>query len=197
MNLEGLSDREIADAMSLSLRAVRGRLQRARDAMREKVNGSAEQSASPSSLISERATPRGGGTPKMATPKEKRRHPKTQSARPQQIFMRNPRDRFIQPEFLPMKPNQRKTLLRRRSPLMTCWQRWSNSSISLRSRLVGNSKSRSFVKLRSACEARLEVCSLSAAPIRITSSISSTAWSERSVTTHSRGRTLPDCNKCE
>jgi RNA polymerase sigma-70 factor, ECF subfamily len=80
MNLEGLSDKEIASAKALSLRAVRGRLQRARDEMREKVSGSAEQSASASSLISEKTIPRGGGTQKMATPdKKKRRHLKTRA----------------------------------------------------------------------------------------------------------------------
>ena len=68
MNREGLSDKEIAAAMSLSLRAVRGRMQRGRVLMRERFCRVPEQKDSGGSLMSEQANLQDGRTMSMATP---------------------------------------------------------------------------------------------------------------------------------
>jgi RNA polymerase sigma factor (sigma-70 family) len=81
MNLEGLSEKEIADAIGLSLRTVRGRMRRAKVSMRKKRSESAEHLSSPRSLMGDSGVSRGEETMKTATPGKKgRRHLKTQVA---------------------------------------------------------------------------------------------------------------------
>jgi RNA polymerase sigma-70 factor, ECF subfamily len=71
MNLEGLSDREIAEARALSLRTVRGCLQRGKDAMRRIVGTSPEQTTARGSLMGEANS---GDEKKMtARPSERRK----------------------------------------------------------------------------------------------------------------------------
>ncbi len=72
MNREGLSDKEIAEATSLSLRTVRGRLQRGRVSMRERFYRTPEQKGLQEPLISGKANFGGTKTPKMAKPGNKR-----------------------------------------------------------------------------------------------------------------------------
>jgi RNA polymerase sigma-70 factor, ECF subfamily len=74
MNLEGFTDKQIADELGLTIRTVRGRRQRAIDSMRKKIQEAPEQNALQRSLMSDTPTSQ-EATPYMGPAASKKKRP--------------------------------------------------------------------------------------------------------------------------